>query len=460
VGVFGPIGHTFDIGAREPGFVAGSYFVRTSEILDAFGFAKLQFRRVLLPEYMDGYFPTTASIDPKVALKDRYPRASVNPTGSQSLNAALVVKTGEGHLTLDGITAQQGFAHYGMTIEFGSAQWPIELSLDAKAADDSAWIVGRGAGAPNEVVQGPWTSPRLPLKLYNTLFPLSLRVIAKRIREPDPDTKTPAYWEIALSVYVTIPPVQTGSAVDETDVASMEWRRIGAYRLDEPASFTGAGAQFRLTFATAQPFQVSHVAAQAAYRYSLYTDAEWAQALPDATKVPINGVPWCNRERSDLRLACVPAAAGGTRQRQLRLDAVSGQPPDLSGWVGVPPAAGTPGQGLFHLLLVTRLVQGAAGAPTPVFVGLFKLANSQTRLFEGLQSEYDQSLDALQAGTLSQLQGYVCLLRRDVSKPDPANPPLLWNLILDDTSSNVHNEPDDARAVLLAISPEPVSALN
>ena len=457
VGVYGPIGHTFDIGAREPGFVAASFFVRTSEILSPFGFAKLQFRRVLLPEYMDGYFLPQPGIDPAASLENRYPRALLNPSGVPSLDATTVAQWGEGQITLDGMTAQRGFASFPVQIEFGAARWLFQLSLDAPPAGDASWSVERAAATPPEVVQGPWTSPPLPLDSYNSLFPLSLRVVAKRIRDRDPETNTPAYWEIALSVYTAVPAVKTGRAVNKNDVATMEWRRIGALRLDEPASFT-AGAPFRLTFVSPPPFKVSHVAAQAAHRYSLYTDGEWAQALPDATKVSVNGKPWCDRESGELTLSCIADTVRANRKRQLRLDAISGVPPNLSGWVGVPAGKGTRGQGLFHLLLVTRLVQSAAGGPTPVFVGLFKLASAGTRLFAGLQSEYDQNLDDLQPGALTHLQGYICLLRRDVSKPDPLSSFPLWKLILDDASSNEYKEPDDTLAMLLAISPEPVMA--
>ncbi len=339
----GPLGHTFDTDTREPLFAATSFVVRASSALAPWDFAKLSFRRVLLPELMDGYYDVPA---PRTSGpgKDRYPRIALNPARHAALAGGDLAHVGEGFVSLDDVSVSSGV----WEIHFGALTWKFavdrEGSFKVKLHHLPAGTIARDFDSQRD-------KPELQL--------LSLRVVAKRIEEAFASAlgeTRPARWEVAFYVRATRARKRAEHGFEE----ALEWERVGAWRGDEPENL--AGGALEVTHASIVP---AHIAAQCAPRFSHYVPAEWVQALADARSAAIGGQPWHGAlDPSDLRIQ---------RQGQhVVIQKSDGRLPPLTEWRDFAAPAGQSDQGLFHLLLVARDVTTSDGGASEMFVGLFR----------------------------------------------------------------------------------------
>ncbi|WP_148028742.1 hypothetical protein [Burkholderia pseudomallei] len=426
----GPLGHTFDTDTREPYFVGTSYLVRSAGILEAWEFAKLSFRRVLLPEMMEGFYRV--------------------PAANEAIGERIVTLTSKGPLEVTGVqlqdSAQAQLSYMGVpagptgvvfTIEFFGASMSLMLKRTTKAMDganEHEWALSSSAQG-GAFVDTDWTvkfsvqaddpGPRL--------CSADVRIIVAKIREGTPDTNplVPALWEVAGYVAVSSRAANRSGSPDFAEPWDRQWRRILTWQMDEPMDL--AGSRVRLQSSE----MAAHARAQAVRRVSDYTPAEWVQTLPDSGSLSVAGKPWVARTPGkELQLRVVDAAAHA-------IGIFEGETDAKLNWQKEPVAATEDGQGLFHRLLVTQQVQTADGSASEAYFGLFNQAAGNR--FERIEP----ATPIVQLPEIQSLRAYVLLMQR--SGRTYTTPPIgFWDSLFPGKRTG-SQQTEDARLRILAV---------
>jgi len=429
----GPLGHTFDTDTREPYFAGVSYVLRSSAQLKDWHFAKLAFRRMLVPEVMTGYYPPPAL---------EYPRQRVvtRPTSSPIQLAGVdLAQSLQGHLSL------QGLSDESPTISIEVAFFDERAVLELRHSDEviervrRSWAL-RGTTLPvGAILDKDWSAQQAwKNKPSSKVCKADLRVFVARIREANPEGKTPARWELALYVAVSTRAPWAELNGDESLPWERRWVRVMTWERDEPSNILGSSVSLRADA------PAEHGVAQAAVRTSGYTPAEWVQALPDAASLPIAGTPWVTRAPADapltLRLSN-PAA--------WELSLHQGERPAALNWRPTAVAAGEEGQGLYHRLLVTKIVKTADGNHSEAYVGIFNQATAGENRFVRVEPAL---LPA--APPAAELRAYVLLMQNSLRDNSGATVLGFWKGAFPDQDDDPMKS-TDARHRILGIS-EPI----
>jgi hypothetical protein len=429
----GPLGHTFDTDTREPHFAGVSYLVQTGSLLSAWEFAKLSFRRLLAPELMqDYYLPPTAG-------QGRLRIVTAPTRGPLELGGTQLQEHGQGHLTLQGL--EQGVADTSLGIEFFGES--LALSLHRDVADDGSkthtWTLRADGGLPPDAfLDTDWRAvQKFRTVLSERLHRADFRVVVARVREAKPEIGVPARWEVAGYAAISTRPASMPAEEGPQLPWDRRWTRVLTWQLDEPEDL--AATRVRLTTNVI----AAHGMAQANCRVSGYTSADWVQTLPDSAAVAIGDTPWVNRAGAtplELRIRDT-----GTFELGIFED---GNDAALN-WHRAPVPLGQDGQGLHHLLLVTRKVQTADGSPSEAYIGVF---NQSAQLGNRFLPVELYRTDA-RVPAASDLCGYVLLVQR--SARTHAGPAVgFWDAVFPTQGSDPRMT-RDARLRILAVG-EPI----
>lgn len=334
--VIGPLGHTFDTDSREPLFVASSFIVQAPAGVEPWTLLKLAVRRVLLPELMEGYYDAPDA--DATTVDERYQRIALSAmtTPKLVLDATRLDEAGQGCISLQDISFAQGSAT--ITVRVGGTQWAHAVVRGA----DETWTINHAGNLPDGALPVDWTRPAAGR--------LSLRYVAKRLKPRGTGTEPKApRWEVAFYA-------QHG--------AERRWERLGHWRLDEPEDFTTG-----IVVESSAGVAVAHGSAACLQRFSAYVDADWNQVLPDADKVAIDNKPWSGSARtSSLRVRSL-----GDDIELVDPNGERFKPPYYH---ETPYERGKESQGLFHLLLVTRMTRTSDDTSSESVVGLFQYDRS------------------------------------------------------------------------------------
>lgn len=354
----GPLGHTFDSDTREPYFVGTSYVVKTANVTQAWDLGKLSFRRLLLPEYMAGYFaePADAGLRRSVTMPTR---------GPLEISADLLAAAGQGHLSMMNVACGGGGSTF--TIEFLGQSLALKVRREESPTRDGTrhrWALTGPAALPDAAfVDADWKQEvLLSTKVTDqALLTADFRLVAARVREARPEEKPPipALWDLAGYLAVSTRPAPIVEGQEFAAGWDRVWQRILTWRVDEPID--GAALQVRLRSTEL----ARHGVAQTVVRASDYTPAEWVQTLPDSSSLSIAGKPWVQKKAGDALSVRV------LDQAKRALGLFDGEAPAVLNWGGQPVAHGSEGQGLHHRLLVTRAVQAADGSTSEAYYGIF-----------------------------------------------------------------------------------------
>lgn len=354
----GPLGHTFDTDSREPYFVGMSYVVKASPVMQAWDMAKLSFRRLLLPELMDGYFAEPAD--------SSLPRPVTTPTlGPLEISGEPLEAAGQGHLSM--MNVARGGSGTTLTIEFLGQSLVLKLSRRETPEGDvtrHVWSLAASGALPAAAFLDTDWKPEIlaSTPLTDTaLLSADFRLVAARVREARPDEKPPipALWELAGYVAVSTRPAPIVEGQEFAAGWDRIWQRILTWRADEPTDAAALQVQLRSSELA------RHGVGQTVARMSDYTPAEWVQTLPDASSLSINGKPWVEKKPGGALSVRVFDAA------QRVLGVFDGETPAVLNWQDQPVAHGSEGQGLHYRLLVTRAVQAADGSTSEAYYGIF-----------------------------------------------------------------------------------------
>ncbi len=427
----GPLGHTFDTDTREPHFGAVSYLVRTGGLLGAWEFAKLRFRRLLAPELMEGYYPVPT-------LGQGGGRIVTRPTsGALVLTGSQLEEHGQGHLTLQGLA--QGLNDTVIDIEFLGAS--LRLGLHSEVVVDRSttrtWSLRSPLPLPPDMfLDTDWrATERFDSPLSDRLRRADFRVVVARVRAGKPEIQLPARWEVAGYVAVSSRGAVLGSD-DPRPSWDRIWGRVLTWQRDEPDDLAASRVAVRANVAA------SHGAAQSVCRVSDYTNSDWVQTLPDAAALAIDGTPWVTRTGSArLVLKLLP---GGPFELGIYQD---GRDAVLN-WHREPVALAQEGQGLYHVLLVTRKVLTADGSPSEAYVGIFNRANTLGNRFGPV--ELYRSDAAIPAE--SDLRGYVLLVQKSARTHTGAAVGF-WNAVFPPASEDPRKTLDSRLRILAVGKP-------
>ena len=417
----GPLGHTFDTDTREPYFASVSYLLRSSAALQPWSFAKLAFRRVMAPELMVGYYPHANQ--PGATARISYRPTADKPT--LEITSGEMLAAGQGHLTLQGLEDKVNFS-IGIGIGLFTEHVKLKLSrTDEPEGNQTArtWRLQQQCPGREDVVIDSWDAKqRWTSKPSSKLLAIDLRVFVARIRESGKDgdgNPVPARWELALYAATSLRASATGLVHDEKVPWDRRWTRVLTWQLAEPALDEFPPVAVQLSADTA----AIHGVAQAAVRASDYTPADWVQALPDATALPINGQPWVQRQPD-----AAPLTLRWYDESKWEVAVHEGDGPALLKWQDEAIPKGKSGQGLFHRLLVTRVVKTADGNHSEAYVGIFKLAEVGKNRF-GAHEPKQEDLGTPPPAT--DLRGYVLLVQQTLRNLEPLETPIgFWDAAL------------------------------
>jgi hypothetical protein len=425
----GPLGHTFDTDTREPHFGAVSYLVQTAGLLGAWQFAKLSFRRVLAPELMEGYYPVPTLGQGGGRIVPQPSSAPLVLTGSQ------LDERGQGQLTLQGLA--QGVNDTALDIEFLGASLRLALHSEVATVQSTTrtWSLQPLLPLPQDMfLDTHWRAvQRVDSPLSERLRRADFRIVVARVRAGKPEIPLPARWELAG--YVAVSTRTAAATSDESPLPSWDrtWTRVLTWQLDEPEDLAANHVTVQASVAA------SHGAAQAVCRVSDYTNADWVQTLPATSVLAIGDTPWVTRTGTEpLLLKLLP---GGRFELGIYQ---GGRDADLH-WHREPVALGQEGQGLHHLLLVTRKVLTADGSPSEAYVGIFNRANTLGNRFVPVEL---YRRDA-QTPAESDLRGYVLLVQKS-ARAHVGAAAGFWSAVFPSPSDDPR-KPLDARLRILAV---------
>lgn len=428
----GPLGHTFDTDTREPRFTGVSYLVQAGGLVGDWEFAKLSFRRWMAPELMAGYYPAPSSGGPGV-------RIGTTPVSAPlALTYQDLERFWQGHATLQCLRTQNATT----SIDIGFFGNSMRLGLDRKPASDGnggTWSLSCAALPVDaflhtdlRVVQDFNDSPSTRLQLPD------FRIIAARILEPSKQPPKPARWEVSGYLAVARRPEAT-AAESSRPPWEKRWMRVLTWQLDEPDDASAVADAPAISLTADVP--AIHGCAQAVLRASDYTPADWIQALPEASLLPVAGQPWIERHQGETLTLSIDQ----TKPGQVELAILQAGRLATLHWQDQPVVSGGEGQGLHHRLLVTRVVPTADGNESEAYYGLFH-QKAKRNLFVPLEPV--ASTVAFVSGT--RLRAYVLLVQQSL-RTEYATPSIgFWDSIFPSQSDDPR-QTSDARLRILAI---------
>lgn len=428
----GPLGHTFDTDSREPRFVGTSFVVQTGSSLKAWDFAKLAFRRVLLPELLNGYYPQPSAAGGQERVTPVKTSHPILLTGVQ------LQQHWQGHLTLAELASPKPVCN--LRVQALGQVWSVALRC-VEVDKVRTWSAESAAVPSNAFLDTDWRAvqrfasmPRPDERIAKADF----RIIAAKVRDAyDAGVSVvPARWEIAGYVAVSVRPER--DAVLGGVTWDRRWTRVLTWQLDEPADFATTHVSL------AASVEAGHGVAQALPRVSEYTAAEWVQTLPTASSLSIDGKAWVERKsRAPLGLKVIDPKA-------LKLRMFEGGDAARLNWGVRPVAIGDEGQGLHHVLLVTRRAQTADGSPSEAYIGLFnRQLDGDFAPMEALEREVADLKG-------SALRGYVMLVQKSARTHSRALG--FWQSVFPEESEDPRAT-RDARLRILAVS-EPIDGID
>jgi hypothetical protein len=367
----GPIGHTFDTDADAPLFNASSFVLRppavrgvkladgSRESLDWY-FAKVRFRRLLLPEACDDYrwqTPLQITGEQTTAL-------------SLDESRAWVVEAAQASLDFDAVSTE-----LKVTIE---ALGDVILSLASAATLTVRWVPSVAGALLGELVYETRSAPA------KTKMQVDLRVLLQldaRNGDPAaPATQPPRHLIVQVRIR-SVSDLASGTRLS-TDNPQRVWRNVATLTWDGndwPSNWTlTATGNVSSTLPAAYPARVSP-----------FTPPNWVQFLP-------NGELLADLLAA-LRGARVPTLHWTAGAQPVRWKLLNSDGSDLTGLLplGEPVETSTNSDiALFRCVMLTELIADVRGQfGQELYLGLFRIPKSSTEMVE-----VHRSVDAATVG--------------------------------------------------------------